>query len=123
MLNTPLMTEYSWNLAVDERGAKLVTLKRNSDSATINFLVKVPGGSEYLSSHMNSLTDDHCEQWFDERMSTEERKAKQALRKERAKKERLEIEARVAEQKAEAARVKEEEKAAAKAKRQARQSN
>lgn len=117
------MTEYSWNLDVDDRGAKLITLKRNSDSATINFLVKVPGGCEYLKNHMNSLTDDHCEQWFDERMSTEERKAKQALRKEQAKKERLEIEARVAEQKAEAARVKAEEKAAAKAKRLARQSN
>ncbi len=117
------MTQYHWNLTLGGRGDKHITLVRNEDSAEIQFYIAIPGGVAYLESHLNSLTDDHCEQWFDEKMSTEERKAKQAQRKEQAKKERAEMEANIAIQKEETARLKAAEKAAAKAKKQARQFN
>ncbi len=114
------MTQYEWWMEVHPSKAKTVHITRKEDAKDLRFYIATSGGEEYLRKHMDSLTDDHCEQWFDEQMSTEERKAKQVLRKERARLERLEIEARVAAQKAETLRLKTEEKERKRAERLAR---
>lgn len=115
------MTKYTWtSVKVPDHGhfTFLIELetRKHIQFYTANPLVREEG----IASHMNSLTDSLCEQWFDEALTVEERKAKQKARKEQQRKEREELEARVAAQKAEAARLKAEEKAAEKARRQQR---
>ena len=114
------MTQYDFSMvAVPDEGT-YITLVELESKKEVKFFLKGNYNERGLTSHMNSLTDSLCEQWFDEALSVEERKAKQKLRKEQARKEREEIEARVAAQKEAAALAKKAEKEAARARRAGR---
>lgn len=116
-----LMTQYAWSMVVDQHGGKKITLVQLSDEKTLTFFIANPDvDDDRVASHMDSLTDEQCEQFFDETLSIDERKARQKQRKEQRRKEQAELEAMVAAQKAEVARRRAEEKAAEKARKSKR---
>lgn len=113
-----LMTQYDWTLVYSPESGTKIQLIQLSDNKMVGFYIANPAvNPKRVGNHMDSLTDDLCEQWFDEALSTEERKVKQKIRKEKARKEREELEARVALQAMETARLKKEEKEREKARK------
>lgn len=112
-----LMTQFDFSMVVVPDDGTFITLVESETKKEKRFYIKGNYNEVGLTSHMNSLTDSLCEQWFEESLTVEERKAKQKLRKEAAKKEREELDARDALLKAEAARIRAEQKAAEKARK------
>jgi hypothetical protein len=113
-----LATGYEWGMVVDAQGHKHITLCQLADEKILKFLIANPDvDDERVAAHMDSLTDLQCEDFFDETLTLEERKAKQKARKEQRRKEQAELEAAVAAQKAETTRLRAEQKAAEKARK------
>jgi hypothetical protein len=116
-----LMTQYAWSMVVDQQGGKRITLVQLADEKTLKFFIANPAvDDDRVAAHMDSLTDTQCEDFFDDTLSVEERKARQKARKEQRRKEQAELDAKMAAQKEESARLKAEEKAAEKARRAAK---
>ena len=114
------MTQYDFSMVTVPDDGTYITLVELSSGKEFKFYQRGHYNQKALTSHMNSLTDSLCEQWFQGDLTVEELKARQKARKEQARKEREELEARHKAQQVEAARLKAEEKAAAKARRAAR---
>lgn len=112
------MTQYDWVMTSSPQEGTRITLVQLASEKTFKFFLAdrslIP---ERVAEHMDSLTDDLCEQWFKENLSKEELKVRQAAFKAKQRQEREELEAKVAAQRAETARLKAEEKAAEKARK------
>lgn len=114
------MTQYDFSMVLVPDDGTYITLVELASNKEFKFYLRGNYSTVALTSHMNSLTDSLCEQWFQGDLSVEELKARQKARKEAKRQEREEIEAKAKIAAAEATRLKAEEKAAARAKRAAR---
>lgn len=113
------MTQYDYTMVDVPDDGMFITLVQLETNKEFKFYLRGNHNLKGLASHMDSLTDSLCEQWFQADLSPEELKAKQKARKELARKERAELEERHKAQQAEASRLKAEEKALAKARKSA----
>lgn len=115
-----LMTQYDFSMVTVPDDGTYITLVQLADGKEFKFYLRGNYNTQALTSHMHSLTDSLCEQWFQGDLSVEELKARQKARKEAKRLEREELEAKAKIAAAEATRLKAEQKAADKARRAAR---
>lgn len=67
---TKLMEQHDYKIELDAEGYPTITLTELATGKVKLFPLRHAKGSEYaksLARHMNSLTDDLCSSWFNQR--------------------------------------------------------
>ena len=69
--------EYNYSVALLDNGATITLNQVSSGKKKVFFLAGVRDSELPLINHMNSLTDDLCGQWFNQRDHKKNKKAKE----------------------------------------------